>query len=92
LLLPQPTELVEKRRREDGTPEGPHGDVTVHGHRRRFFTVFGSPVRGVAANSSSCFALIPVRVFFPARARAKSAPAIRCCAFDFAGIAPPSRQ
>jgi hypothetical protein len=31
-----------------------------------------------------------VRGFFPARARAKSAPAMRCCAFDFAGIDSPS--
>jgi hypothetical protein len=34
----------------------------------------------------SCFVVIPVRVFFPARLRARSAPAIRRCFSLLAGI------
>lgn len=38
------------------------------------------------ANSFNCFALIPVRVFFPARFRASSAPMNCCWAIDVDGM------
>lgn len=52
-------------------------------------TRLGSPLRFVDANSSSCDSLIPVLVFLPALALARSAPIICCCALLRAGIESP---
>src|SRR5262245_8248590 len=88
LCLPAASYLFEEA--ADGGPERLHHPFI---RAMAFFpaavfilTRVGSPVRLVAAKSSSWLSDMPVLVALPARFLASSAPMNICCTFDLAGM------